>query len=137
MEDKSQAELPALRDLLHISELSELLEGLAPYKPVYPKAPVRPTKPNRGASSSEYKVYANELEVYEAIVNDEYTPQIELYKARTNQIRTLIEEWIKDHVGLSSVPEQYRNKVWNKAYADYSGAADLLYKLESLVEIFN
>lgn len=103
----------------------------------YPKKPSKPFL-KHGANSEEALNYANSLVVYEKEMV-EYKKTNQEYTQEKNDIEGIVIDFIKDAAGLDTVPEQYRNKVYSKAY-DY-GHSDGLYevylKLESLIEIFD
>lgn len=100
---------------------------------------LKPTKPVQSINSStDAKKYAIALEEYEKNL-ESYKIDIEIYKKRENEINLVITEFIKEMSGLNTIPEQYRDKVYAKAYSDaHSYGYDSVYiELLDLVEIFN
>ncbi len=65
-----------------------------------------------------------------------YGIELERYKKNKSLIDSTIIEFIKEQAGISIVPEQYRENLWNKAWEDgHSGGFYEVY-LSSLIEIF-
>jgi len=50
-----------------------------------------------------------------------------------------MESYIKDIAGLNTIPKQYQEKVWSKAYSDghSNGYVEVYNCLNNLLEIFN
>ena len=89
-------------------------------------------------NSSDAKQYAIELEEYEKKYA-EYEDNFYEYKKIKIAIENVIVEFIKEMSGLNDIPEQYRDKVYSKAYeyGHSSGLSEVYNTLLDLVEIFN
>jgi len=61
------------------------------------------------------------------------------YNQQCNEINALITEFIIVESGLDKIPEQYRDKVYSKAYenGNRSGFYEIYLELCSLVSIFS
>lgn len=103
----------------------------------YPTAPRVPHLSDK-RNLLEVQKYAVNLQEYNQL-KLEYEKQQELYKSRSNVVNNLIEEYIKEQAGLNSIPEQYRDKVYSKAYSDghSEGFYSVYSQLCELVELFN
>lgn len=102
----------------------------------FPKAPKKPIA--NISNSSNAKQYAIELEEYEKKYA-EYEVRCFEYKKVKIAIENVAVEFIKEMSGLNEIPEQYRDKVYSKAYEyGHSGGLSEVYNtLVDLVEIFN
>jgi DNA-binding ferritin-like protein (Dps family) len=127
--------LEAMKDFNSVMEAIQWAESQ--YKNEYKSAPSKPILSNN-ATSEEARKYADLLEVYEKETID-HKETIRLYYEKMNKIQSVIVEYIKDYTGLNTIPKQYRDKVYSKAYEDgHSGGFYEVYlKLESLLEIFD
>ena len=105
----------------------------------YPNYEPYPEKPhNIGKSSKEVREYADLLEKWE-IEKEAWDLRKKECQKIFNDIDFVIESFIKEEAGLDSVPEQYRDKVWSKAWemGHSDGYYSVYQKLESLVDIFS
>lgn len=102
-----------------------------------PQKPAKPQMPIGTPTSTQAREYADKLEEWEAA--------IPIWKeARENcidynrDIDGHIEYAIKTYAGLQNIPQQYRDKVWQKAWEDGHGYGfgEVYNKLCSLLEIF-
>lgn len=103
----------------------------------YIERPTKPRQPKFNATSTEVKHYSIELAEWEA--------GMELWKADRQiimehdaKVCALLESFLWEESRLNAIPEQYRAKVWNKAYQDghSSGYGEVFNQLLDLVEIF-
>lgn len=102
----------------------------------FPKTPKKPIA--NITNSFNAKQYAIELEEYEKKCA-EYDVRFSEYKKVKIEIENIIVEFIKKMSGLNDIPEQYRDKVYSKAYeyGHSSGLSEVYNTLLDLVEIFN
>lgn len=102
----------------------------------FPKTPKKPIA--NISNSSNAKQYAIELEEYEKKYA-EYEVRYFEYKKVKFAIENVAVEFIKEMSGLNEIPEQYRDKVYSKAYeyGHSSGLSEVYNTLVDLVEIFN
>ena len=102
----------------------------------YPETPKKPSLPNKH-TSIEAKQYSIHLETYERLRED-YDGELAVWKADENAINEIIVEFIKGEADIDSVPEQYRAKLYSKAWegGHSSGYVSVYQELCSLVEIF-
>jgi len=99
----------------------------------------RPSKPvNKCQTKEEHREYADKLEQWE-IEMEEYKVQENLCKIHNLKVESLILNFIKNEAGLNNIPDQYRNKVFSKAWSDghSSGYYEVYQELCELVEIFD
>lgn len=104
--------------------------------PVFPEGPQRPRLAQKHTSNEalEYShalsVYENEFEAYKRLEKDHLEIVAEIYEG--------LEIYIKDQAGLNTIPEQYREKVWSRAWQEgHSGGRYEVYlNLVELVNIF-
>ena len=100
---------------------------------------MRPARPRQIGviSAIDAQQYANDLEVWEAdmIAYKESLDEIREHNGRAN---LLIEDFLRHESGLNDIPEQYREKIWAKAYADGYGYGyyEVHKQLVELIEIF-
>ena len=123
----------------HLS-LEEFIQIIYQYEDLmYPK-PKPPVKPYlaKNANSKDAKVYAIELEGYETLEYN-YAELKNSYLKMKILYNEILTELVKDSADLQSVPEQYRDKVYSKAYqmGHSSGLMEVHKYLVDLVEIFN
>lgn len=104
------------------------------------KMPVNSPHPmiSRHADSDEVFEYANELKLWEQ-KNEKYHKEKKIWKEQCRLQYEAIESFIKYEAGLDSVPEQYRDKLYSKAWSDghSDGYFEVYMKLCDLVDIFN
>lgn len=105
----------------------------------YGEYPKRPPKPmlKKDANSKEVLEYAELLKKWETDANI-YKLEVEAYYLNKNFIDSKIQEFIKEEAGISIVPQQYRDKLYSKAYEDghSNGFYEIYNCLHSLIEIF-
>lgn len=100
----------------------------------------RPRNPNHIGikTSAELFEIAEKMKVYEKEM-EEYLVQEKECKFHNLKVDSLINAFISEESGFNTIPEQYRNKVFSKAWSD--GHSDGYYavyqELCELVEIFN
>ena len=103
--------------------------------------PINPTKPHLSPkhTSEDAKQYAINLDKYETIEYPKFREEKAKYQAERNEIESVVIEFIKEESGLNTIPEQYRDKIYSKAYKDgHSGGYYEVYNhLLDLIEIFN
>lgn len=101
--------------------------------PTRPSKPIIPKNPN-AEQVFEYakllKQWEEEMEAYQIVLDG--------YNEHRNKIDAVLVELIKEAAGIEVVPEQYRDKVYAKAweYGHSDGFYEVYLKLNSLVEIF-
>lgn len=102
-------------------------------RPVKPKKPVL-LSPH---TISDVREYAIKLEQWEKD-HETYEKEKNHYQFEEHKINTLIVDYIKEKAGLDTIPLQYRDKVYSKAYDDghSDGYYEVYLKLCSLIEIF-
>ena len=127
-----------LKELLFTNSLSEVIEIALTKVPEYPKQPKQPRLFNSTPTETEAENYVLLLKRHDAskIIFEE---ELKAYRLVKEYIYEEIATFIKEHAGLNTIPEQYREKVWNRAYADghSSGYYEVYLKLDSLLDIFN
>lgn len=100
---------------------------------------VKPVKPSRITehTPAAMRAHADALEAYESEIL-EYSVWKNEASAFNFAVERAIERWVKTEAGLYRIPEQYRDKVWSKAWADghSSGYHEVLNCLRELVDIF-
>lgn len=103
----------------------------------YPSAPKKPFLKN-GANSVEVMQYASDLKQYED-VQESYKIAKNGYYEVDSEISKIIEEFIKEESGLNTIPEQYRAKVYNRAWEEGHsyGYGEVYIHLINLVDIFD
>lgn len=106
----------------------------------YGDYPVRPNKPTLkyNPNSDEVFKYAELLKEWEIDIKQYELRKLEFNKNRIS-VNSLIEEFIKDIANLDIVPEQYREKLFQKAYRDghHNGYYEVYQILDNLInEIF-
>lgn len=113
-------------------EIIKTLENLE----VHVSRPSKPIQP-KDTSANGYCEYADKLEQYEKEMK-EYKIQENLCQNHNLKVESLILDFIKNEAGLNNIPEQYRNKVFSKAWSDghSDGYYEVYQELCELVEIF-
>ena len=100
---------------------------------------IRPSKPvlTKRTSSKEVFEYAERLARWEQD-NANWKNERDNWYENKRKIDSIIETFIKDISGISIVPEQYREKLYSKAWSDghSSGFYEVYTRLQSLIEIF-
>jgi hypothetical protein len=102
-----------------------------------PKNPVKPRMTTQQPSLGEVQIYSGLLEIYDKAYA-EYSKELADVKERTLNIYCTLVDYIREESGLNNIPEQYRSKVYNKAYSDghAEGYYSVYQHLCNLVEIF-
>ena len=121
------------------SNVYEATEYAKSLHPEYPAKPVKPIIHNlKSPSSVDYRDYAVVFEKYEKEMV-EWKIKRDEYQNFSSKINSELVEYIKEVAGLNTIPEKFRDKVWNKAYEDGHayGYTEVYYKLLDLVDIFN
>ena len=115
-----------------IRAINEINSLMGPY-PSLPRKPRLVADPNAKAVLE----YAEELSNWEA-AEIVYKKELRDYKEKETLLNSVLIEYIKEYAGLDKVPEQYREKVYSKAYQDgHSGGYYEVYQhLCELVDIF-
>jgi len=117
--------------------ISSIVDFAYSFKPEYPTSPLQP-RLKTSHTSDDVLEYAQKMKVYE--LESEY---IKTAKAEYNMvfsvIETVLQEFICEEVGLNTIPEQYRKKVFSHAWESghSSGWPEVYLHLQSLIEIFN
>jgi hypothetical protein len=129
-------EIVTLERLKEFDDHNEAIQWAQEQMPEFPDAPKRP-RLALAHTSKEAELYAVELQQFEASQQN-YKAARNAVQSLSNAIDAVICEFIKQDCGLESVPEQYREKLWNKAWEDghSSGYYEVHNKLLGLVEIF-
>lgn len=114
-------------------EIIKTLENLRVHVP-RPNKPIQP----KDISSTGYREYADKLKTYEVEL-EEYRNDQAKCSIFNIKVDVLIHDFVCEESGLNTIPEQYRNKVFSKAWSDgHSGGYYEVYQeLCELVEIFN
>lgn len=114
-------------------EIQNLLDQIGPY-------PQKPTKPvlRAEAKVEDIRKHADDFEIYEKEFAEFEKKRIEYYNNKA-AIEGKIKDLIKESAGLNSIPEQYRDKAWAKAWENghSSGFYDVYLELCDLVDIFS
>lgn len=89
-------------------------------------------------TAKEASDYARNLKWYDKEMVT-YRSAKELYSEVSLQENAVFIEYMKEVAGLDTIPEQYRKKVWDKAWSDghSSGYSEVYYHLVELIDIFN
>ena len=121
-------------------EYQTVFDAIEWAKKQYGDSPKPPTKPilKFNHTSIDVGVYQKNIEHYEKAFDD-YKIEKEKYYKNRSKIEDVIVEFIKEETGLNTIPKQYRDKVYSKAYEDVHsrGYYGLYLKLNSLLEIFD
>lgn len=102
----------------------------------YPKIPIKPIlSPDHTSTNLEEYIEALRQYDKEKIT---YNEKLKTYKERQRNINDVITNYIKEEAGLDIIPEQYRDKIYQKAYDDghSSGYYEIYINLCELVDIF-
>lgn len=101
--------------------------------------PVRPDKPRLQKTHTKDQVlyYAKELEKYETEYEIYEKLKIQ-YDQQFQRMSEIMTEWVKKEALFHNVPEEYRDKVFAKAYSDghAHGWSSIYNHLLELVDIF-
>lgn len=126
-----------LEKLQGFNSVSNAIEFAQNQYGTYPKPPIKPVLLAKHTSEDVGK-YQKNLQHFEKLY-DNYKLEKEQYNTNRSKIESVIVEYIKDVAGLDTIPEQYREKVYSKAYEDghSSGYYEVFLKLISLLEIFD
>lgn len=105
-----------------------------------PSMPVRPKKPLPpvNGTAREHLEYSKTLVYYELEL-ETWRLKIEFHKKAVDELNEQLVEHIKDQSGLYiTVPKQYQDKLWWKAwqYSHSDGYYEVYLKLCDLIEIF-
>lgn len=118
-------------------DVSKAIEYLKTFLGEYPKSISKP-KLKEKHTSDDVIEYLKQIQQYEE-EKLHYNFIIQNRNKISSIIDNLIEEYIKNISGLrTSVPVEYQDKVYRKAYQDgsYAGYYEVYLKLISLIEIF-
>lgn len=120
--------------LLGTYELIKTLENLR----VHVSRPQKPSNSFKDHTAQGMRDYADKLAIYETEYA-EYIIQEKNCKLHNIKVDALINSFICEDSGLNNIPEQYRNKVFSKAWSDghSSGYYEVYQELCELVKIFN
>lgn len=131
-----QVTLEKLQKISQNQSVSNAIEWATDNYGDYPKKPPKPML-KKDANSKEVLEYAELLKNWE-LDSVIYKEQLETYKHNQNKIDSIIIEYIKEEAGISIVPQQYRDKLYAKAYEDghSNGFYEIYNCLHSLIEIF-
>lgn len=127
--------------ILRIEHLQgfEAYDAIAHCKSLMKEYRGRPTKPSLPVkhTASDVVAYGGLLKTYEMLLA-KYENEVNEVKLHNNNINRVLEEHLRDASGLNSIPEQYRNKVWSKAWeiGHSSGYGEVYCSLCDLIEIF-
>lgn len=123
-----------------LQELSSVEHAISWARKQYGDSPKLPTKPvlKNNHTSEDVGEYQKNLQLYEKAYDD-YKIEKERFYTNRSKIDAVIVEFIKEESGLNSIPEQYREKIYSKAYEDghSDGYYEVYLKLNSLIEIFD
>lgn len=119
--------------LLGTYELIKTLENLR----VHVSRPQKPSNSFKDHTSVGMREFADKLAIYETEYA-EYLIQEKECKIHNQNVGDLIHDFICEESGLNTIPEQYQNKVFSKAWSDghSSGYYEVYQELCELVEIF-
>lgn len=124
--------------------LKKMTELDAPYQAITwaleqrPKRLVKPAKPKGfPKTAAEARVFADALEAYELAMR-QYQDHADECGKVTCEIETAITSFIKREAGLDTIPGQYQDKVWQRAWRDghSAGYYEVYLHLCELVDIF-
>lgn len=126
-----------LEKLQKFGSVSQAIEWAQNQYDTYPKLPAKPILLAKHTSEDVSK-YQKDLHEFEKAY-DNHKIEKEKYNTNSNNINNLIVQFIKQEAGLDTIPEQYRDKVYSKAYEDghSSGYYEIYLNLNSLLEIFD
>ena len=119
----------------HVYEATEHTKTLYPK---YPESPVKPRLLTIKSTPAEHREYANQLEKYNELMVT-FRHEKDEHRKIVSEIDNELIEYIKEVSGLNTIPEKFREKVWNKAYEDGHayGYSEIYNHLIDLVDIFN
>lgn len=128
--------LEKLQEISVMESVSNAIEYATDNYGEYPKRPQKPILKNN-ANSNEVFEYGERLKIFESN-SIEFKKEVEKYNTNRNEIDSIIKEFIIDEAGIKIVPQQYRDKLYNKAYEDghSNGFYEIYNCLQSLIEIF-
>ena len=128
-----------LKDIVgSFQSLDDATKWLENNLPPYPKKPNKPKEPNNNATPQQYRDYASSLETY-LNEKEEYDKLLKEYREKRISLETVVQKFLWSDSGLDTVvPEQYRDKVWSRAYdlGHSDGYSEIQNHLFGLVEIF-
>lgn len=126
-----------LEKLQEFGSVSQAIEWAQKQYGTYPKPPIKPLL-SVIHTSDDVGIYQKNLQHYEKAY-EEYKKEKESWVTNQRVINKIIEQYIKDQSGIDSIPEQYRDKLYSKAYEDghSNGYYEVYLKLISLIEIFD
>ena len=89
-------------------------------------------------SDKDYQEYLLELKQFETNRRT-YEIQVEMYHTNQKLIDSALTEYIKEKSGLTKIPEQYQQKVYNfiQDQYKYGKPTTIFYALSDIVKIFN
>lgn len=123
-----------------LSDFNNVWDALYWAEKQYKTGSYMPTKPklNNKHSAAEAMVYGTLLADYEYVM-EAYRKESKKINEYNNAINTIITDYICMEAGLQDIPEQYRSKVWSKAYQDghSEGHIGIYNNLLELIDIFN
>ena len=120
------------------TSLDEALSWLENNLSPHPDRPTKPTLSKYEPTPKEYREYASALEAY-ANEKEQYDELLKEYRSKKMDLEAVVQKFIWKNTGLDSVvPEQYRAKVWSRAYdlGHSYGYSEIQNHLLDLVEIF-
>lgn len=120
-----------------LGSLDKMINYFRDQLPPYPSMPSKP-RLTKNPNAEEARKYANEVDNFEFVMA-QYRKEKEAYSAISSPLECLFTDLTKDLSGLNtSVPEQYRDKVYSYAYqrGHSSGHSEILNCLYDLVAIF-
>lgn len=133
-----QTEL-TVQELIEYSKLHGVLRAITYAEEQYVECPPIPRKPKltNYATSSEVFEYGKRLAEWE-LETESFKVAHKNWMENKKKIDSIIESFIMESAGISVVPEQYREKLYSKAWSDghSSGRYEVYLRLQSLIEIF-
>jgi hypothetical protein len=112
----------------------EYLKSFITSKPKKPITPVLLKEHNK----QDVLDYASKLETYEDEMLKWHKEYVNI-EENNDFVKSVLVSYIKHQAGLETIPEQYRDKVYNKAYEDghSDGYYEVYLKICSLIDIFD
>ncbi len=102
--------------------------------------PSRPSHPSLAKNHTSYDVrkYAELVKAYEREMLI-YKIQLEHWRESNGETTGILEDYLKLQSGLTKIPVQYQDKVWENAWSrgHSDGYAEVYSALVNLVDIFN
>jgi hypothetical protein len=133
-----QTEL-TVQELIEFSKLNGVSSAIKYAEEQYGEYPLIPKKPilTKFATSKEVFEYAESLAEWE-LKAENFKDVVNNWYENKNKINSIIISFIKEVAGISVVPEQYREKLYLKAWSDghSDGFYEFYIQLQSLIEIF-